>query len=181
MGTAPDQLPDDAPALKQIIAAMAQDAVAAQAEIAKLRFQLARYRRAEFGRPSEKLARGGEQLELAIEALEADQAERLAAGSPVVAAALGTAVEAQEPAWRAGSGIRPQRYNRRSPRSRNRCWRPTPCTATTRRCPCCRRVPARPRPAGYGPTSSTSARSPRLKAPSSAASNPQLFLADLLA
>ena len=57
---------------------MAQDAIAAQAEIAKLRFQLARYRRAEFGRSSEKLAREAEQLELAIEALEADQAERLA-------------------------------------------------------------------------------------------------------
>src|SRR6266851_2170837 len=56
-------------------------------EIAKLRFQLARYRRAEFGRSSEKLAREAEQLELAIEALEADQAERLAAASPVVAAA----------------------------------------------------------------------------------------------
>jgi hypothetical protein len=46
----PDQLPDDTQALKRIIAAMVQDAVAAQAEIAKLRFQLARYRRAEFGR-----------------------------------------------------------------------------------------------------------------------------------
>jgi len=53
----PDQLPDDAPALKQIITAMAQDAIAAQAEIAKLRFQLARYRRAAFGRSSEKLER----------------------------------------------------------------------------------------------------------------------------
>jgi len=83
----PNQLPDDTQALKRIIAAMAQDAVAAQAEIAKLRFQLARYRRAEFGRSSEKLAREAEQLELAIEALEADQAERLAAASPVVAAA----------------------------------------------------------------------------------------------
>jgi len=59
----PDQLPDDTQALKRIIAAMAQDAVAAQAEIAKLRFQLARYRRAEFGRSSEKLAREAEQLE----------------------------------------------------------------------------------------------------------------------
>jgi len=66
----PDQLPDDPQALKQIIAAMAQDAIAAQAEIAKLRFQLARYRRAEFGRSSEKLAREAEQLELAIESLE---------------------------------------------------------------------------------------------------------------
>lgn len=76
---------------------MAQDAVNAQAEIAKLKFQLARYRRAEFGRSSEKLAREAEQLELAIEALEADQAQRLAAASPVVAAAA----EAQKPARRA--------------------------------------------------------------------------------
>lgn len=52
-----DQLPDDADALKRIIAGMAQDAANAQAEIAKLRFQLARYRRAEFGRSSEKLER----------------------------------------------------------------------------------------------------------------------------
>jgi len=39
---------------------MAQDPVAAQAEIAKLRFQLARYQRIEFGRSSEKLAREAE-------------------------------------------------------------------------------------------------------------------------
>lgn len=100
MTISPDQLPDDAQALKRIIAAMAQDAIVAQAEIAKLKFQLARYRRAEFGRSSEKLARETEQLELAIEALETDQAERLAAASPVLAAAIETAVEAQKPARR---------------------------------------------------------------------------------
>jgi transposase len=82
---APDNLPDEPAALKRIIAAMAQDAPTAQAEIARLKFQLARYRRAEFGRPSEKLARGAEQLELALEALETDQAERLATASPAVA------------------------------------------------------------------------------------------------
>src|SRR5438445_5330870 len=96
MPISPDQLPDETPALKRIITAMAQDAIAAQAEIAKLRFQLARYRRAEFGRSSEKLEREAEQLELAIEALETDQAERIAAASPVVAAAI----EAQKPARR---------------------------------------------------------------------------------
>ncbi len=96
----PDQLPDDPDALKRIIATIAQDAFAAQAEIAKLRFQLARYRRAEFGQSSEKLAREADQLELAIEALETDQAERLAAASPVMAAAIETAVEAQKPARR---------------------------------------------------------------------------------
>ena len=79
---------------------MAQDAVAAQAEIAKLRFQLARYRRAEYGRSSEKLARETDQLELAIEALETDQAERLAAASPVVAAVIEAASEARKPARR---------------------------------------------------------------------------------
>ena len=95
-----DQLPNDADALKRIIAAMAQDAVNAQAEIAKLRFQLARYRRAEFGRSSEKVAREAEQLELAIETLETDQAERLATASPAVAVAVETAAEAQKPARR---------------------------------------------------------------------------------
>src|SRR5438874_8224155 len=79
---------------------MAQDAIAAQAEIAKLRFQLARYRRAEFGRSSEKLAHEAEQLELAIEALEADQPELLATASPSVATAIESAVEAQKPARR---------------------------------------------------------------------------------
>src|SRR6202007_2121298 len=94
----PDNLPDDLVALKRIIATMAQDALVAQAEIARLKFQLARYRRAEFGRSSEKLARAAEQLELALEALETDQAERLAAASPEVAAAVETATEAQKPA-----------------------------------------------------------------------------------
>jgi transposase len=97
---APNNLPDHPAALKHIIAAMAQDALSAQAEIGRLKFQLARYRRAEFGRSSEKLARDTEQLELALEALETDQAERLATASPEVSAALETAVEAQKPARR---------------------------------------------------------------------------------
>jgi transposase len=117
----PDQLPEDPEALKQIIAAMAQDAVAAQTEIAKLRFQLARYRRAEFGRSSEKLAREAEQLELAIEGLEADQAERLATASPVVAAAIESAVEAHKPARRALPEHLP----------REDMLHPTPCTCPT--------------------------------------------------
>src|SRR5207248_3193439 len=79
---------------------MAQDAIAAQAEIAKLRFQLARYRRAAFGRSSEKLEREAEQLELVIEALETDQAERMAIASPFVAAAIEGAIEARKPARR---------------------------------------------------------------------------------
>jgi transposase len=98
---APDNLPDDPAALKRMIATMAQDALTAEAEIARLKFQLAGYRRAEFGRSSEKLARDTEQLELALETLETDRAERLATASPEVAAAVEAAAEAQKPARRA--------------------------------------------------------------------------------
>jgi Transposase C of IS166 homeodomain len=89
----PDSLPDDPAALRRIIAAMAQDALTAQAEIARLKFQLARYLRVEFGRSSEKLARDTEQLELALETLETDRAEQLATASPAVATAVETAAE----------------------------------------------------------------------------------------
>jgi transposase len=103
---APDNLPDDAAALKRIIAAMAQDALTAQAEIARLKFQLARYRRAEFGRSSEKLARDLEQLELALETLETDQAERLAR---------------HRRQWPRQSRPRPKRRSRRGARCPNTC------------------------------------------------------------
>ena len=92
----PDDLPDDIAALKQIITAMARDAATAQAEIAKLKFQLARYRRTEFGRSSEQLARESEQLELAIETLETDQAERLATVAPEAAAIVDSTAEAPQ-------------------------------------------------------------------------------------
>jgi transposase len=100
MTIATENLPDEIQGLKQIIADLAREAVVAQAEIAKLKFQLARYRRAEFGRSSEKLARDLAQLELAIEAVETDRAERLAASPPAVAAVIEAAVEAQKPARR---------------------------------------------------------------------------------
>lgn len=74
-----DALPDDVAALKRIIVDMARDAHAAQARIERLRAQLARLQRARFGRSSEKLERQAAQLELAIETLESDEAERLAA------------------------------------------------------------------------------------------------------
>src|ERR1700752_762816 len=94
---------------------MAQDALVAQAEIAQLKFQLARYRRAEFGRSSEKLGREAEQLELALEALETAQADRLATAAPEVAAAIETAAEAQKPARRPLPEHLP-REDRRDPR-----------------------------------------------------------------
>src|SRR5262247_949866 len=101
---------------------MAQDALVAQAEIARLKFQLARYRRAEFGQSSEKLTRAAEQLELALEALESDQAQRLAA-SPEVAAAIETAAEALKPARRPLPEHLPREDRRH----------PAPCTCPLRR------------------------------------------------
>ena len=78
----PAALPDDVDALKRIIGEMARDAVAARAEIEKLRFQLARFRRAEFGQSSEKVERTIAQLELAIETFEEDDASQRSQRSP---------------------------------------------------------------------------------------------------
>lgn len=93
-------LPNDIDALKRIISAMARDAVAARAEIEKLRFQLARFKRAQFGQSSEKVERTIAQLELAIETLEEDDAQRIAA-EPAVAEVIADAVEqSRKPARR---------------------------------------------------------------------------------
>ncbi|HEX2363522.1 MAG TPA: IS66 family transposase [Bradyrhizobium sp.] len=70
-----------------MIGELTRDAVAARAEIEKLRFQLARLKRSRFGRSSEKTDRTVEQLELAIETLEEDDAQRLA-GMPVISKAI---------------------------------------------------------------------------------------------
>jgi transposase len=93
----PAHLPDDVDALKRIIAGMAQDAVHARTLIEKLRFELARLKRAQFGTSSERLDGRIEQLELAIEALETDEAEGLAA-APALAEAIENA--AAKPARR---------------------------------------------------------------------------------
>lgn len=92
MSIDPAALPDDVDALKRIIGEMARDAVASRAEIEKLRFQLARFKRAQFGRSSEKIDRTVEQFELAIETLEEDDAQRMAA-IPAVTEAIAAASE----------------------------------------------------------------------------------------
>jgi len=85
LATAP--LPDDPIALRvfaqSLQAAMARELSARDAEIyekalhiEKLKAQLAELRRARFGRSSEQIARDVEQLELALEDLEKDQARR---------------------------------------------------------------------------------------------------------
>ena len=108
-----EDLPDDITALKRIIADMARDAVTARAEIAKLKFQLARYRRAEFGRSSEKLARETEQLELTIEALETrpgravgDRCTRGGGDRREPGAKAGPSAVARSPAARGGDASR---------------------------------------------------------------------------
>jgi len=96
-----DQLPDNADALKRIIAGMAQDATNAQAEIAKLRFQLrvtggpslAVRRRSWSARPTNSSWRSRRWK-------PTDQAERLAATASVIAAAIEAAVESKKPARR---------------------------------------------------------------------------------
>lgn len=84
MSADPAQLPDDVDALKRMIIAMAQDAIHARTLIEKLRFELARFKRHQFGASSEKLDGRTEQLELAIEALETDEAEGSASGDPPI-------------------------------------------------------------------------------------------------
>jgi len=96
----PDNLPDDIDALKRIIATMVQEAVASQVEIEKLRFELARLKRAQFGRSSEKLEQTVAQLELAIETLEEDSAEQRASRSPAFTELVEQALDAKKPARR---------------------------------------------------------------------------------
>ena len=71
-------LPDDIEALRGIIALQAGELVAARSglalkslEVEKLKIELARLKRMQFGRSSEKMRQAAEQLELALEELEA--------------------------------------------------------------------------------------------------------------
>ncbi|WP_439548854.1 IS66 family transposase [Falsiroseomonas sp.] len=65
-------LPDDAQALRAIVLAQAAALSDQRALIERLRRQLARLRRMQFGRSSERLAAEADQLELALEELETE-------------------------------------------------------------------------------------------------------------
>jgi transposase len=65
-------LPDDADALRAIVLAQAAALGERDALIEQLRLQLARLRRMQFGRSSERLAAEADQLELALEELETE-------------------------------------------------------------------------------------------------------------
>jgi len=68
----PAFLPDDVEALRAIVLAQHAELTGQRELIARLRLQLARLRRMQFGRSSERLSREADQLELALEELEAD-------------------------------------------------------------------------------------------------------------
>ncbi|MBL6082832.1 transposase [Belnapia sp. T18] len=68
----PASLPDDVEALRAIVLAQRAELTGQRDLIARLRLQLARLRRMQFGRSSERLSREANQLELALEELVAD-------------------------------------------------------------------------------------------------------------
>ena len=68
----PALLPDDVEALRAIIVAQHAEITGQRDLIARLRLQLAKLRRMQFGRSSERVAREADQLEFALEDLEAD-------------------------------------------------------------------------------------------------------------
>src|SRR5262249_21271600 len=109
-------------ALKPSRAATTEDVMRGQAEIARLKFKLARYRRAEFGRSSERGGREGGGLDGALGGWETARGEGRAAASPAVPAVVETAAEAQKPARRS----LPQHLPRED------LHHPAPCT-----CPSC--------------------------------------------
>jgi hypothetical protein len=81
MSLDPPALPDDVEALRRLIAAERQGLAASRAilvakalEIEKLKFQIARLRRQQYGRSSKKMARALKQFELRLEELEAEEA-----------------------------------------------------------------------------------------------------------
>ncbi|WP_413207754.1 IS66 family transposase [Rhodospirillum sp. A1_3_36] len=71
----PSDLPDDIASLRAIIAAQAAELKDRTLEVERLKIQLARLKRMAFGRSSEKITRDIEQLELALEDLEAEAAD----------------------------------------------------------------------------------------------------------
>ncbi len=73
--TATDDLPDDIPQLKALIAGQRAEIACQRAEIAHLKLWIAKLRRRQFGRRSERAGTFLAQLELQLEALEAGAAE----------------------------------------------------------------------------------------------------------
>ena len=79
----PASLPDDVEALRAIVLAQHAELTGQRELITRLRLQLARLRRMQFGRSSERLAREADQLELALEDLETDAPATREPGDPL--------------------------------------------------------------------------------------------------
>ncbi|HGO6154251.1 TPA: transposase, partial [Burkholderia cepacia] len=69
MSAAPTDLPDDIEALKAMVASLREQLSSRAIEIEHLKLTIAKLRRMQFGRKSEKLDRQIEQLELRLEDL----------------------------------------------------------------------------------------------------------------
>ena len=78
----PASLPDDAAALRAIVLAQRAEIAGQRELIGRLRLQLARLRRMQFGRSSERVAAEADQLEFALEDLEADAPAPPPGGAP---------------------------------------------------------------------------------------------------
>src|SRR5579862_2800816 len=76
MSALPADLPDDVDALKAMVANLREQLSSRVIEIEHLKLTIAKLRRMQFGRKSEKLDRQIEQLELRLEDLQAAQAEQ---------------------------------------------------------------------------------------------------------
>lgn len=72
MGLQPSDLPDDVEALRALVLDLSNSLQSKDLEIDKLRVQIAKLRRLQFGQSSEKLDRTIEQLELTLEDLESE-------------------------------------------------------------------------------------------------------------
>ena len=71
-----DDLPDDIEALKRMLIAAKDELATVKSEMDNLKLQIAKLQRVQFGRSSEKVAAEIAQLELGLDSLEADRAER---------------------------------------------------------------------------------------------------------
>src|SRR6202047_472066 len=103
MVAAPRPLPDlnqlDASALKALILSQHEPLLSRDNEIEHWKLRIAKLRRMQFGRSSEKLDRQIEQLELRLDELQATQAENTSASQPP-AVAVGDAKGNEKPARR---------------------------------------------------------------------------------
>jgi transposase len=101
MVAAPRVLPDlnqlDRASLKALILSQHEQLISRDAEIEQLKLLIAKLRRMQFGRKSEKLERQIEQLELRLDELEASRAENAVSPSAPVAARSRTTKPARRP------------------------------------------------------------------------------------